>query len=231
MTDQDARLLTELREYQRTNRPSSIAPGPLSDRALNTLVGGEFDTDIATARSTAKSIWDLPAGTSDERLQELIGAPNGWDSTKTLRFVTLIRAIHEDLEQRYHEFLLQSYYVVAERSKAKSPDGKPYWANRFNPKVKRDGGLPATRWYLAQRDPQPGLNRMIRLGLPELSLDYVVLEYPWRTLFTPQELAKPVDALRPKESCASWRSNTTGATMRCCDFCALAGCACRRSRR
>ena len=55
--------------------------------------------------------------------------------------------------------------------------------------MKRDGGVAATRWYLAQRDPQPGLNRMIRLGLPELSLEYVVPEHPWRALFTSYELA------------------------------------------
>src|SRR5262249_48391107 len=98
-----------------------------------------------------------------------------------------------ELEQRFHGLMKDLYLETRRRSTAK---GKPYWSNYFNRSVAQRGGLEAARRYLAGRDPQDGFQRMIDLGLEDISVEAVVLQAPWRELFTAEELATARRRLR-----------------------------------
>ncbi len=100
---------------------------------------------------------------------------------------------HPDLERRFHQLMKDLYQETGRRSTA---IGKPYWSNYFNRSVTLRGGLEAARRYLARRDPQNGFQRMIDLGLADISLEAVVLKHPWMALFTSQELATARRRLR-----------------------------------
>lgn len=86
----------------------------------------------------------------------------------------------ETLEERFHRRLESSYWEVG---KATS-----YWASRFLQKVRRVGGLQAAReWLDPQKDTAAGLDRVVSVGRPDLSLEAMVLEEEWMELFTPEE--------------------------------------------
>jgi 5-methylcytosine-specific restriction protein A len=86
----------------------------------------------------------------------------------------------ETLEERFHRRLESSYWEVG---KATS-----YWASRFLQKVRRVGGLQAAReWLDSKKDSAAGLDRVVSVGRPELSLEGMVLEDEWKELFTPEE--------------------------------------------
>jgi uncharacterized protein YuzE len=97
-------------------------------------------------------------------------------------------ATSPDLEGRFHEMLVNSYWDVGRAT--------GYWAHRFRQKVVRVGGLQAARDWLARKDIPSGLDRVVSMGRPDLALESMVLEDPWNQLFTPAELAIARDRLR-----------------------------------
>lgn len=86
-----------------------------------------------------------------------------------------------NLEKRFHDAMIASYRTTGEAT--------GYWANRWLQKVRRDGGLPAAKeWLKPTRDATVGLERLAKEGRIDLSLEAMVLEEPWRQLFTADEL-------------------------------------------
>ncbi|HEX8211942.1 MAG TPA: hypothetical protein VF584_17330 [Longimicrobium sp.] len=86
----------------------------------------------------------------------------------------------ETLEERFHRKLESSYWEVGRATS--------YWANRFLQKVRRVGGLQASReWLDAKKDTAAGLDRVVSVGRADLSLEAMVLEEEWKELFTPEE--------------------------------------------
>ena len=85
------------------------------------------------------------------------------------------------LEAEFHEEMIAIYYNAGRAT--------GYWANRFLQKVKKDGGLAAARqWLKPQRDLSPGLQRLAKERRVDLSMEALVLQEPWRQLFTSQEI-------------------------------------------
>lgn len=86
-----------------------------------------------------------------------------------------------DLEAAFHEEMIAIYY--------KAGHATGYWANRFLQKVKKDKGLAAARqWLKPEKGLSPGLQRLAKEKRVDLSIEALVLQNPWRTLFTNQEI-------------------------------------------
>jgi hypothetical protein len=83
------------------------------------------------------------------------------------------------LELRFHEAMMGVY------EDAKSRVG--YVATRFLQMVRRRGGLAAARQLLAQEGVSAGFLRLRDAGALYLSMEYVVLEPYFKTLFTDAE--------------------------------------------
>jgi hypothetical protein len=64
-----------------------------------------------------------------------------------------------------------------------------YWANRYLQKVKQVGGLQAAKnWLKRGSEPTRGLQRLTEIDRLDLSLEALVLQARWSSLFTCEEL-------------------------------------------
>lgn len=71
-----------------------------------------------------------------------------------------------------------------------------YPAYRFLGKIRRDGGLAATKYWLRPSKATPGFQRLLKHDRLDLSVEAVALQSPWNRLFTATELATARDRLR-----------------------------------
>lgn len=87
------------------------------------------------------------------------------------------------LEKRFHEAML-GIYDSAKRLKP------PYPATRFLRMVHEHGGKETADRLLATGDPSEGFTELFLRGKDNLkiSVEYVVLQNPWRELFTDEQL-------------------------------------------
>lgn len=86
----------------------------------------------------------------------------------------------DDLERRFHDAMLGIYH------RAKSELN--YNATRFKQMVIRHGGHEAAEILLASNQPSDGFTELfLRGNRLELSVEYLVLEEPWRELFTEEQ--------------------------------------------
>ena len=89
------------------------------------------------------------------------------------------------LEDGFHAAMLHIY----ESSARLKP---PYRATRFLQMVQGNGGKAAADTLLGGTNPSAGFTELFLRG-PEnmkLSVEYLVLQEPWRDLFTPEQLAE-----------------------------------------
>ena len=89
--------------------------------------------------------------------------------------------MQSNLERRFDTLMLDLYWVTGKAT--------GYWAHRWLQKVRRVGGLQAARdWLRPTKVPAAGLERLVKERRLDLSLEAIVLQEPWRTLFTSEEL-------------------------------------------
>lgn len=87
----------------------------------------------------------------------------------------------KSLEEQLHEEMIKLFTRVGNTT--------GYWARRYLQKVKRDGGLQAAHYWLSPKsDSTIGLQRLMEKGRIDLSLEALVLQSPWSSLFTSDEL-------------------------------------------
>lgn len=89
------------------------------------------------------------------------------------------------LEEDFHAAMLHIYESAARLN-------PPYRATRFLQIVQRFGGKAAADQLLGGSDPSSGFTELFLRG-PEnlkLSVEYLVLQDPWRPLFTVDQLAE-----------------------------------------
>lgn len=89
------------------------------------------------------------------------------------------------LEEQFHAAMLHIY----ERAARLKP---PYRATRFLQMVQGSGGKAAADQLLTGVDPSSGFTELFLRGREnlKLSVEYLVLQDPWRTLFTDEQLAE-----------------------------------------
>ncbi|MES2671685.1 MAG: hypothetical protein V4673_14875 [Pseudomonadota bacterium] len=95
------------------------------------------------------------------------------------------------LEDQFHAAMLHIY----ERAVRLKP---PYRATRFLQMVQGKGGKVAADQLLGGTDPSSGFTELFLRG-PEnlkLSVEYLVLQDPWRSLFTDDQLGEAIRRLR-----------------------------------
>jgi len=95
------------------------------------------------------------------------------------------------LEKRFHEAMLGIY----ESAKKLKP---PYNAPRFLRMVNEHGGKEAADRLLATGNPSEGFTELFLRGKENLriSVEYVVLQNPWRELFSDEQLEVARNRLR-----------------------------------
>ena len=83
------------------------------------------------------------------------------------------------LEDDFHVAMLQLYYACAARLKP------PYFASRFLDLVWKQGGKHVADEVLAAAAPSAGFAELYLRGIEHLrfSVEYLVLQSPWRALF------------------------------------------------
>ena len=88
------------------------------------------------------------------------------------------------LEKQFHEAML-GIYEAAKRLKP------PYHAPRFHQMVLEHRGKTAADMLLATGEPSEGFTKLFLRGKASLkiSVEYLVLQNPWRELFEPEQLA------------------------------------------
>jgi hypothetical protein len=98
------------------------------------------------------------------------------------------------LEQQFHEAMLGIY----EAAKHLKP---PYHAPRFRRMVHEHGGRGTANRLLATGEPSEGFTQLFLRGKEnlKLSVEYLVLQNPWRELFTPDQRAIARQRLRDYE--------------------------------
>jgi hypothetical protein len=98
--------------------------------------------------------------------------------------------MNSDLELQFHDEMLNIYEV----GKRLHP---PYHATRFRKMVLELGGKRAADELLATGEPSEGFTELyLRGNRLDLSVEYLVLKDPWRTLFDPDQLAIARERLR-----------------------------------
>lgn len=83
-------------------------------------------------------------------------------------------------ESAFHDAMLEIY------ERAKKECG--YNATRFLQMVRRRGGLHAAKKLLHDRRPSHGISRMQQFKRLDLTVEVLVLDKRWRSLFTAEEL-------------------------------------------
>ena len=88
------------------------------------------------------------------------------------------------LEDRFHAEMLHLY----ESSHRLTP---PYRATRFLQMVQSGGGKAAADQLIASPNPSAGFTELFLRGKEnlKLSVEYLILQEPWVTLFTPEQQA------------------------------------------
>jgi hypothetical protein len=88
------------------------------------------------------------------------------------------------LEEQFHAAMLQ----IHERAAQLNP---PYRATRFLQMVQGSGGKAAADQLLASANPSAGFTELFLRGREhlKLSVEYLVLQDPWRALFSDEQLA------------------------------------------
>ena len=79
----------------------------------------------------------------------------------------------------------------------RSGDEVGYWGTRYLQAVRRDGGLATAKRMLKPRNAgqRKGLDALLEAGRPDLTLEAIILQPPFRTLFTDEELAVAAERL------------------------------------
>ena len=85
------------------------------------------------------------------------------------------------IEERFQDEMLRIYREAAKFG---------YYPTRFRLMVNERGGLAAAKQLLSGDDPSSGFTRLWEEHRLDLSVEAVVLQEPWRSLFTDEELAK-----------------------------------------
>ncbi len=85
------------------------------------------------------------------------------------------------LETGFNEAMLDLYWRIGRES--------GYWANYYLRKVRKEGGVLAARYFLRQRGLSEGLITLAKLGRLDMSVEQLILEPPWTSLFTGEERA------------------------------------------
>jgi len=95
-----------------------------------------------------------------------------------------------ELEDELTEAFLDGYRVAGEET--------GYWGRRFLQAVRRNGGLKTAKRMLLPRNREQlkGLDALIEANRPELSVEAIVLQPRFATLFTAKELEVARDRLR-----------------------------------
>lgn len=86
-----------------------------------------------------------------------------------------------ELERRFDDEMLNLYWRTGRATR--------YWANYYLRKVRKDGGLRSARFYLAKRGVDDGLAKLAKLGRLDLSVEHLVLEPEFSSLFSHEEKA------------------------------------------
>ena len=88
------------------------------------------------------------------------------------------------LEEQFHAAMLHIYESAGRLS-------PPYRATRFLQMVQGSGGKAAADQLLASANPSAGFTELFLRGREQLklSVEYLVLQDPWRTLFSAEQLA------------------------------------------
>ena len=86
-----------------------------------------------------------------------------------------------NLENRFHGEMLRIYWAGREID---------YHARYFLQMVNQQGGLAAAQQLLLGDSPASGFVRLWEEGRLDLSVEALVLQEPWRALFTDAELAE-----------------------------------------
>ena len=106
------------------------------------------------------------------------------------------------LEDELHEEMELLYKRAGEETN--------YWGNRYLQVVRRNGGLKTAKKMLHSKTSgqRAGLDRLLKAGRPELTLEYLVLKSKYRTLFTNEEINVAKERLKSFESDLNIQGNT-----------------------
>jgi hypothetical protein len=96
--------------------------------------------------------------------------------------------VPSQLEQRFHQKMLEIYQRAATECS--------YRPIRFLQMVTERGGLVAAKDLLHAPRPAEGLTILWEHGRLDLSVEALVCEEPWRSLFTPGEIAEAKKRLK-----------------------------------
>lgn len=86
-----------------------------------------------------------------------------------------------DVERRFHEAMLNIYWRAGRET--------GYWPNYYLRKVRHDGGVGAARYYLRAKGLFDGLKRLAELGRLDISVEQLVLDPAYSSLFSYAEKA------------------------------------------
>lgn len=95
------------------------------------------------------------------------------------------------LTEKFHLAMLSIYQQAADLV-------PPYRATRFRQMVQANGGKAVADKLLATNKPSDGFTELFIRGRENLkiSVEYLVLESPWRSLFTDEQLAIALKRLK-----------------------------------
>ncbi|SEA41916.1 hypothetical protein [Microbulbifer marinus] len=99
-----------------------------------------------------------------------------------------------EIEERFHNEMMHIYHSAANLK-------PPYRANLFLRMVQEHGGKEAANRLLATTEPSQGFAELYLRGKEnlKLSVEYLVLQRPWCTLFTEDQLNTARDRLNKVE--------------------------------
>lgn len=88
--------------------------------------------------------------------------------------------MNNSLHDAFHQKMVEVY----ERAKTECH----YNAVRFHQMVQQDGGLATAKKLLASKQHPEGLTRLWELKRLDISMEATLIQEPWCTLFSPEEL-------------------------------------------
>lgn len=97
---------------------------------------------------------------------------------------------HERLLRQFHEAMRRIYEDAKEAG---------HQANFFRDMLLHDGGYNTAIALVSKKDATSGFDALILLKRPDLTVEHLVTQEPWRGLFTPQFLRIAEDRLRSRE--------------------------------
>lgn len=101
------------------------------------------------------------------------------------------------LAQELEDALIEGYHQAGRET--------GYWGRRFLQAVRRNGGLATVKRMLAPRTtPQrQGLDALLSAGRPDLTVEFMILQPRFRSLFTAAELQTAEERLQQKKTTAA----------------------------